>query len=83
MSASSEQVKSLIIQTCYLLFGALCISTRSGYSYAPAVLLLMSLPVLCQKQSYQALDKNSGGNVIAAATPQLHAAAQAVLRNAE
>ena len=60
MSASSEQVKSLIIQTCYLLFGALCISTRSGYSYAPAVLLLMSLPVLCQKQSYQALDKNSG-----------------------
>ena len=31
----------------------------------------------------RALDKNSGGNVIAAATPQLHAAAQAVLRNAE
>lgn len=60
MSASSEQVKALLIQTCYLLFGALCISTRSGYSYAPAVLLLMSLPVLFQKKTYQALDKNSG-----------------------
>lgn len=59
MPVSSEQIKSLIIQSCYLLFGVLCISTQSGYSYAPAVLLLMSLPLLFRKQSYQMLDKNS------------------------
>ena len=58
MPVSSEQVKSLIIQSCYFLFGVLCISTRSGYSYAPAVLLLMSLPLLFRKQTYQILDRN-------------------------
>lgn len=59
MSVNSKQIKPLIIQLCYLLFGVLCISTRSGYSYAPAVLLLMSLPLLFRKQTYQILDRNS------------------------
>lgn len=58
MSVNSEQIKSLIAQFCYFLFGALCISTRSGYSYAPAILLLISLPLLFRKKTYQVLDRN-------------------------
>ncbi len=59
MTEKQESKKYWIIQLCYFLFFALCISVPSGYSYASAVLLLLSLPLLINKKSYSVLDKNS------------------------
>lgn len=59
MIQDNQQKKYWIIQLCYFLFGALCITIPSGYSYAPYLLLLLSLPLLIQKSVYTGLDKNS------------------------
>ena len=58
MTEKQESKKYWVIQLCYFLFFALCISVPSGYSYASAVLLL-SLPLLINKKSYSVLDQNS------------------------
>lgn len=59
MTEKQESKKYWVIQLCYFLFFALCISVPSGYSYASAVLLLLSLPLLINKKSYSVLDQNS------------------------
>lgn len=63
-----EEKKSIqygIIQCCYFLFFALCISVSGGYSYASAILLLFSLPLLVTKNTYADLDKHSKYIIIA------------------
>lgn len=59
MTEKQESKKYWVIQLCYFLFFAFCISVPSGYSYASAVLLLLSLPLLINKKNYSVLDKNS------------------------
>ena len=59
MTEKQESKKYWVIQLCYFLFFALCISVPSGYSYASAVLLFLSLPLLINKKNYSILDQNS------------------------
>ena len=59
MIVIQESKKYWLIQLCYFLFFALCISVTSGYSYASAVLLFLSLPLLINKKNYSVLDQNS------------------------
>lgn len=59
MTEKQESKKYWVIQLCYFLFFALCISVPSGYSYASAVLLFLSLPLLINKKNYSVLDQNS------------------------
>jgi O-antigen ligase len=59
MTEKQESKKYWIIQLCYFLFFAISISVPSGYSYASATLLLLSLPLLINKESYSFLDQNS------------------------
>ena len=59
MIVIQESKKYWLIQLCYFLFFALCISITSGYSYASAVLLFLSLPLLINKKNYSVLDQNS------------------------
>jgi len=54
-----EQIKCRVIQACYFLTGALCLSIKDGYSYAPALLLLLSLPLVFTIKTYAALNRNS------------------------
>ena len=59
MIVIQESKKYWLIQLCYFLFFALCISVTSGYSYASAVLLFLSLPLLINKKNHSVLDQNS------------------------
>ena len=59
MTERPVQMKYWIIQACYFLTGALCISIQGGYSYAPAILLLMSLPIIIKRDTYSALSRGS------------------------
>lgn len=59
MTEKQKSKKYWVIQLCYFLFFALCISVPSGYSYASAVLLFLSLPLLINKKNYFVLDQNS------------------------
>ncbi len=59
MTEKKKKKKYWVIQLCYFLFFALCISVPSGYSYASAVLLFLSLPLLINKKNYFVLDQNS------------------------
>lgn len=59
MTEKQEQIKYWLIQACYFLTGALCITIKSGYSYAPAVLLLISLPLIIKRETYSALSRDS------------------------
>lgn len=51
--------KYRVIQACYFLTGALCLTINDGYSYAPAVLLLLSLPLVFNIKTYATLNRNS------------------------
>lgn len=59
MSEKCEQSKYWAIQACYFFSGALCLSIKGGYSYAPAVLLLLSLPLVFNFKTYSTLNRNS------------------------
>lgn len=50
---------SKLVQVSVFLFGALCLTIASGYSYGPALLLLLTLPFLAKIQSYRLLDRGS------------------------
>lgn len=59
MTERQDQIRFRVIQTCFFLTGALCISIKGGYSYAPAVLLLLSLPIIIKRGTYSALNRDS------------------------
>lgn len=51
--------KETLLQACYFLFGALCISIDGGYSSLFFALFILSLPFLFQKSSFSSLDNDS------------------------
>jgi len=59
MTEEQSRTKDRIIQACYFLTGALCLSIKEGYSYAPALLLLLSLPLVFNFKTYIALSRKS------------------------
>ncbi|MFZ4855507.1 MAG: O-antigen ligase family protein [Desulfuromonadaceae bacterium] len=59
MTERQEQIKYWVIQTCYFLTGALFLGIYTAHTYAPAVLLLISLPLIIKREVYSTLSRDN------------------------